>query len=108
MHRLAWLYVSGEFPVGLLDHRDRCPGNNRIGNLRPADKSLNAFNTLAHKDNSSGVKGVSWSKTESKWRGEIMVKGVTHRIGYYTELDDAAAAIRRLREALHGEFACHG
>ena len=33
-HRLAWLYVHGEFPKFGLDHINRRPGSNQIDNLQ--------------------------------------------------------------------------
>ena len=38
-HRLAWLYVHGEFPEKDIDHRDQDKSNNRICNLRLATSS---------------------------------------------------------------------
>ncbi|MGE1723358.1 HNH endonuclease signature motif containing protein [Enterobacter hormaechei] len=35
-HRLAWLYMFGEFPPGHLDHINCVRTDNRIANLRPA------------------------------------------------------------------------
>ena len=43
-HRLAWLYSYGRFPEQDLDHIDCDPSNNRLANLREADKSQNQWN----------------------------------------------------------------
>lgn len=42
-HRLAWLWVTGEWPVEV-DHKDRNRANNRWSNLRHADDSTNQHN----------------------------------------------------------------
>lgn len=33
LHRLAWLYVHGVWPTGVVHHKNRDPGDNRIENL---------------------------------------------------------------------------
>lgn len=43
-HRLAWLYMAGEWPVDIIDHIDRIKSNNVFDNLRESNKSLNALN----------------------------------------------------------------
>lgn len=46
-HRLIWLYMTGAFPVGLVDHVDHCKTNNVWSNLREADHSQNRRNSTA-------------------------------------------------------------
>jgi hypothetical protein len=43
-HRLAFLYVTGEWPSDDVDHEDRNKSNNRWGNIRDAGKSVNGMN----------------------------------------------------------------
>jgi hypothetical protein len=43
-HRLAWLYVHGEFPKDEIDHINRIRGDNRICNLREATHKENCRN----------------------------------------------------------------
>ena len=43
-HRLAWLYVYGTWPKRELDHRNRKPDDNKIKNLRPANRYLQTAN----------------------------------------------------------------
>jgi hypothetical protein len=57
-HRVIWKLVHGSEP-DLIDHKNRDKSNNRIGNLRPADKRLNGRNTGLYRTNTSGVAGVS-------------------------------------------------
>lgn len=59
-HRLAWLYVYGEWPAGELDHINGIKTDNRISNLRIATRSENTSNRFrARADNRLGILGVS-------------------------------------------------
>ena len=66
-HRLAWLYVYGEWPSKHLDHINRNPSDNRISNLREATHLENNKNASKRKDNTSGYKGVNWHARNKKW-----------------------------------------
>lgn len=106
-HRLAWLYVYGEFPKGDLDHIDRNPLNNRISNLRLATKSQNSLNRGKPRHCSNPVKGVRFIAEKGKWRsyGNFQKKSV--HIGYFDDLELAALVSSEFRDKYHGNFACH-
>ncbi len=59
-HRLAFLYMTGNWPTGDVDHRDTDRVNNKWDNLRDVTKSVNSRNKSVQKNNTSGVVGVSW------------------------------------------------
>lgn len=100
MHRA----LMGE-PKGFeVDHQD-CNGlNNCRSNLRTATKSQNMHNMRTPVRNTSGVKGVSWSKAAGKWRAEIKMDGTLRHLSHWATIDDAAEAYRRASESIHGEF----
>lgn len=104
-HRLAWFYMTGEWPEQEIDHRDLNKENNRWENLRPATHSQNAANRPAHADNFSGIKGVSWSKPNRKWQARIVRDGNRTNLGYYENIEAAADAYRLAAAKTFGEFA---
>jgi hypothetical protein len=104
-HRLAWLYVYGEWPREQIDHIDGVRANNRGGNLREATQSQNQGNTRIRKDNTSGIKGVCWSKAARKWLACIQVNGKFKHLGLFITAEEASAAYRKAANAAFGEFA---
>ena len=103
--RLAFLYMTGRWPEQLIDHIDVNPLNNRWANLREADKRANAMNTRPPKNNTSGHKGVSWSKNKRKWEAYIKVDQKRLNLGRYKDKEDAIRAYRNAATKHFGEFA---
>lgn len=100
-HRLAWLYVYGEFPDGHLDHIDRNPKNNSIANLRICSRSENHQNLGLRATNTSGVTGVAWIKRSERWLAYINVNGARRRLGLFANKADAVAARINAKRDLH-------
>lgn len=103
-HKLAWLYVYGEWPSKELDHKNRVKDDNRIENLREATISQQRANRFLS-SNTSGRKGVSWNRHAKKWRADIMKAGKRYMLGYFDDPDEAALAYRTAAVRLFGEFA---
>jgi hypothetical protein len=103
-HRLAWLYVYGEFPNCDLDHRDGNRSNNRIKNLRLCTEMENLKNSGVRSGNVSGVKGVNWHKSRGKWQARATVNYKTHYLGLFETLEEASAAYQAFAILNHGEF----
>lgn len=103
-HRLAWFYMTGNWPKEQIDHINLNPSDNRFVNLREATHSQNMMNTGLRADNVAGLKGVSWRKDKKKWGARIRFNGVRKKLGYF---DDPEAAYRAYCEAAakyHGDF----
>lgn len=107
-HRMAWLIEHGSLPDAQMDHRDVNPSNNSISNLRLADNSLNGMNVGIKKNNSSGVKGVSWDKTRSLWMARVQINGKQINLGRFSCMEQAKLVACEARERLHKEFCNHG
>jgi hypothetical protein len=106
VHRVVFLLVHGWLPE-FVDHIDGDPGNNRVGNLRPATHLQNMRNAKTRKDNTSGVKNVYWHKQIRRWSVRLSIKGKQVSFGCYATLDEASAAAERARASTFGEFARH-
>jgi hypothetical protein len=91
-HRLAWLFVYGEWPPEQIDHIDCDKLNNRIANLRLATMQENQRNVGLQKNNTTGIKGVCWHKRDRKFQAEIKVGGKRLHLGTFDTLAEAIAA----------------
>jgi hypothetical protein len=93
-HRLAWFYMTGEWPPkGLdIDHKNRDRADNRWANLRLRTRGQNNHNSGASISNMSGHKGVSFNKGTGKWLARIQVEKRIIHLGYYPSKEEAAAA----------------
>lgn len=105
-HRLAWLYVHGEWPRQI-DHINHIRSDNRLINLREVSVSDNTRNQTLSKKNTSGVCGVHWCKRQNKWRSQINANGKRMTIGYFDKKEDAISA-RKAAEKEYGYHPNHG
>lgn len=102
-HRLAWLWMTGEWPKDEIDHRDTDRANNKWANLREATHAENMKNVRRRANNTSGKKGVY--RHQNKWRARIRINGIIHHIGMFDDIERAAAEYNLAATRLHGEFA---
>jgi len=105
-HRLAFFYMLGFFPQEI-DHINHIRNDNRWGNLRSANSTINGRNSSISKKNSSGVTGVNWDKTLNKWRARIKVDYKDKHLGFFDKLEDAIAC-RKSANKLYGFHENHG
>jgi len=108
LHRgqqLAWLYMTGEWPTFIIDHKDCNPANNRWDNLRAADRRVNRHNARANRNSKSGLKGVSWHKGSEKWIASVRVNKKLVHLGTFADKHVAHAAYVAAIPMYFGEFA---
>jgi hypothetical protein len=103
--RLAWLWMTGEWPAVYVDHINCVRDDNRWSNLRPASETQNMGNARKRADNTSGLKGVCWDAERGKWKAQIGVGGRSKGIGRFDTLEEAHAAYIAAAEKRFGEFA---
>lgn len=104
-HRLAWLYVHGEWPKGMLDHVDGNPANNAIANLRVCCSSKNTANSKRRYDNTTGFKGVFYRKDTGKFAAYLTVNYRRLSLGCFSTAEEAHAAYVAAAVTHFGEFA---
>ena len=103
LNRLIWVRMSGSSAPDV-DHRDGDGLNCRRGNLRSATRSQNAQNSRAHKDSTSGLKGVRKTRG-GRWSARVFVDDKEVHIGTFDTASDAHAAYAGRAAEVFGEFA---
>lgn len=104
-HRLAWLYMTGEWPKHEIDHINGDPGDNRWCNLREATSTQNHANSRCPDHNSSGYKGVTFDRIKGRWRAYITVDGRHIFLGFFDTAKSAHDAYFQAAQRYFGVFA---
>ena len=103
--RLAWLYVTGEWPVGEVDHVNRERSDNAWSNLRDVNKAQNQANTGLKSSNRSGFRGVSpVKKYPGRWQAQIRENGKRRHLGTFDSPEEANAAYQAAFITVHGNL----
>lgn len=77
-------------PKGMdTDHINRNGLDNRKENLRIATRSENNRNASLRKDNTSGIKGVSFNRNTKKWEVQKKINGRNYHFGSFSEKEIA-------------------
>lgn len=93
-------------PAGYsVDHINQDKLDNRRRNLRLATAQQNSANAKKSSANTSGYRGVSWSKKEKRWRAVISVGYKTLTLGYFVDIKEAAKAYNDNATVWFGDFA---
>lgn len=101
VHRLAWLYVHGEFPKAFIDHMDGDRLNNAISNLRDVSKTVNGQNMRkATKRSMTGYLGVSVAP-RGKFVASISVQGKYRYLGFFDTAELAHESYLAAKRELH-------
>jgi hypothetical protein len=99
-HRLAFLYMTGEFPAGHVDHIDGNVANNSSVNLRTVSCATNIQNQRrAPSSSTTGLLGVS--RSGGRWRAYIVAGGKQRHLGCYGTPDEAHSAYLAAKRRMH-------
>ena len=103
-HRLAWLYMTGQWPAEQVDHENTVKADNRWSNLRLASNRFNQENQVkAPRSNKScGVLGVTRLPRELlSFQSQIKSKGKNYFLGRYDSAKEAHQAYVEAKRKLH-------
>lgn len=106
-HRLIWQMFNGDNMPAMLDHINGNPTDNRIENLRIATHEQNMRNAKKSKNNTSGIKGVSWYKRDKKWQVKLCISRKQLSFGLFKDKELAELVAIEARDKYHKEFARH-
>ncbi len=90
-HRLAWLYVYGEWPIYSIDHINRIKTDNKISNLRDANSFIQNQNKPIVNKNSHGLKGIYKNKS-GKFVAICRNNKIRKQIGCFATANEAHLA----------------
>lgn len=102
LHRLAWFYVHGYYPIGQIDHLNGVRSDNRLCNLRVvalAENNQNKHNVRS--DSESGISGIRKRKDTGKWQAQITVNKKQRSLGCFTTPEAAQAAFLAAKKQFH-------
>ena len=101
MHRYLLNY-----PTGMdIDHINGNGLDNRRENLRICTRSENLRNSKLRNNNTSGYKGVSWSKMRKKWIVQIRFDNKSKCLGFYSDKIRAAHIYDLVSLDYYGDYA---
>lgn len=90
-HRLAFLYMTGCFPINQIDHINGDRADNRWDNLRDVTNRTNSQNSRKpHIDNKLGALGVNRKK--NRYQAQISIDGKNKSLGYFQTIEAAKDA----------------
>jgi len=104
-HRVIWKMIYGEIPKGMsIDHIDLNKSNNRLSNLRVANRSQQGYNRAPQANTVTGYKGVCFDKSTGKYSARIRVETKRLTLGLFENVEDARQAYIEASKKYHGEF----
>jgi len=103
-HRLAWLYMTGEWPKEQIDHINGDRADNSFSNLREVSNQQNQFNRKVNKNNKSGYKGVSFVKRTGKWVAQINLNNKRVSLGFFESAIEASFVYEKTASLNNGVY----
>jgi hypothetical protein len=102
LHRLAWLYVHGVWPAGVIDHINGDVQDNRIENLRDVPHVVNMQNLKrARRDNGTKLLGVYFRKDTGRYSASIKTPERSLALGCFDTAEEAHTAYINAKRNMH-------
>ena len=98
-HWIVWALIKGEWPKGLLDHRDNDGANNRARNLREASVARNMANR--RRGQGENLRGAHFRRNRGTWIAMLCKE----YLGSFPTEEAAHEAYKQAAVAKYGEFA---
>lgn len=91
-HRVAWLYVHGEWPTQDIDHINGERADNRIANLRDVPNLVNRQNIRKCRADNKGSGYLGVTLHQGKWRSRLQHNGKAIELGSFDTPEKAHQA----------------
>lgn len=104
--RLAFFYMEGRWPEGVIDHKDGDSLNDSWGNLRDIDHVSNCENRKGRNRGKvvDAPLGVSWNRFTEKYVARIGHKGKLLNLGGFDSAEEAEKVYIEAKRRLHGGY----
>lgn len=91
-YRLAWLYMTGSFPIHKVINRHENLADISWENLIEVTRKCRKGNCKFKKYNAENQAGVYWSEKRQKWKAYIIVHSLNKNLGYHSSYINAKLA----------------
>lgn len=98
LHRLIFLWMTGEFPKHEVDHINGDKDDNRWSNLRDITRAEQMWNRSGW--GKSSYTGVTWYPASSKWQAHITIEGTQMYLGRFDTEEAAFQAYLNAKNSL--------
>ena len=105
--QLAWSFMMGTFPDFIIDHIDQDALNDKWVNLRRGDRCIDQRNHKKSCRNTTGIVGVKWHITSSKYHAFIGIGGKQKYLGSSADFFEAVC-LRKRAEVEYNYSPNHG
>ena len=101
LHRLIWVWMTGEWPENQIDHLNGDKMDNRWENLRDVTQYQNLCNKSAYAKESPEPPGVT--KKGNKWVAILTVNKTQMKLGSFNSPEKAHNAYLQAKVLFHGQ-----
>jgi len=103
-HRLAYFYMTGEWPPEYIDHINGNVRDNSWENLRAVSAQQNSWNKKRKYNSYTGIKGVRKLLFSDMWEVNIWIEDVFHSEGPFKTYQEACKRYDEIAFKQRGEY----